>query len=515
VFSIPRWPVQAKHTLAVLQSRPIQPQNEVGSEHSDGVACLNGNLLAPVRISMLLTITTTHRPATDLGFLLHKKPGETQSFPLSFGPAHVFYPEATPERCTAALLLDLDPVGLARDRRGPAGDGGQLQQYVNDRPYVASSFLSVAISQVLGSALQGRSRERPELADTPIPLEARLSVVPCRGGEMFLRRLFAPLGYTVTAHRHVLDENFPEWGEGPYHTITLTGVCRLHELLSHLYVLVPVLDDEKHYWVADAEVEKLLRHGEGWLAAHPEREAIARRYLKHQSSLTRSALAQLLEETDEEEAEAPEEIIEERISLNEQRLNAVAEALKQSGARRVLDLGCGEGKLIRRLLKEPGFTEIVGVDVSHRVLEMARERLDRMPERVRDRARLLHGSLTYRDKRLAGFDAAAVVEVIEHLDPPRLLSFERVVFECTRPGVIVLTTPNAEYNVRFEGLAAGKLRHPDHRFEWTRAEFRAWAESAAGRFGYSVSFLPIGPEDAEVGSPTQMGVFQRCPIPST
>lgn len=456
---------------------------------------------------MLLTVTTTHRPATDLGFLLHKRPGQVQSFALSFGSAHVFYPDATEDRCTAALLLDLDPVGLARQHQGPGGNAGHLQQYVNDRPYVASSFLSVAIAQVFGSALQGKSRERPELADMPIPLEARLCVVPCRGGEAFLRRLFAPLGYAVTAHRHALDEQFPEWGEGPYHTITLTAVCRLHELLSHLYVLVPVLDDEKHYWVGDEEVEKLLRHGEGWLASHPEREVIARRYLKHQSGLTRSALSRLVEETGEEESEGPEEVIEERISLNDQRLNAVAEVLKESGAKRVLDLGCGEGKLIRRLLTEPAFVEIAGVDVSHRALEIARAKLDRLPERVRARTRLLHGSLTYRDKRLAGFDAAAVVEVIEHLDPPRLPAFERVLFECARPGLIVMTTPNAEYNVRFEGLPAGTLRHPDHRFEWTRAEFRTWAEAAAGRFGYSVCFLSVGPEDVEVGAPTQMGVF--------
>jgi hypothetical protein len=132
---------------------------------------------------MLLTITTTHRPATDLGFLLHKNSSRFQSFSLSFGQARVLYPEATEERCTAALLLDLDPVGLVRSRRGPAGYGFSLQQYVNDRPYVTSSFLSVAPAQVYGSALGGRSKDRPELVDTPLPLEAELAVVPCRGGE--------------------------------------------------------------------------------------------------------------------------------------------------------------------------------------------------------------------------------------------------------------------------------------------------------------------------------------------
>jgi 3' terminal RNA ribose 2'-O-methyltransferase Hen1 len=234
---------------------------------------------------MLLTITTTHQPATDLGYLLHKNPARLHSFALAFGEAHVFYPEATAERCTAALLLDVDPVGLVRNRRGPAGEGGTLEQYVNDRPYVASSFLSVAISRVLASALGGRSKGKPELAATPIPLRAKISVLPCRGGERFLRRLFEPLGYDVAAVKHPLDEKFPEWGESQYYTVELSGQVRLQDLLTHIYVLVPVLDNEKHYWVGDDEVEKLLRHGTDWLASHPEKEAIGATWRKMPSSV--------------------------------------------------------------------------------------------------------------------------------------------------------------------------------------------------------------------------------------
>ena len=459
---------------------------------------------------MLLTLTTTHEPAADLGYLLGKNPARCQSFPLSFGQVHVFYPEVSPSRCTAALLLDIDPVGLVRNRRGPSGEGQLLAQYVNDRPYVASSFLSVAIAQVYGSALAGRSRERPQLAETPLPLAARLAVLPCRGGEGFLRRLFEPLGYTVAVQRHPLDAQFPEWGDSPYHTVALTGHCRLCDLLSHLYVLVPVLDNDKHYWVGDAEVEKLLRHGEGWLSTHPERENITRRYLKHQGQLTRAALARLLEDDAAEEDNAPtEEVVEERVRLNDQRLAAVQAALKDSGARRILDLGCGEGKLMRSLLHDPQFTEIVGVDVSPRVLDMAQIRMDRLPFEAQGRYRLLHGSLMYRDARLAGYDAAAVVEVIEHLDPPRLSAFERVLFEFARPRTVVLTTPNVEYNVKFETLPAGTFRHKDHRFEWTRTQFQEWANGVAKRFGYAVRFAPVGPEDEVVGSPTQMGLFGR------
>jgi 3' terminal RNA ribose 2'-O-methyltransferase Hen1 len=461
---------------------------------------------------MLLTLTLTHPPATDLGFLLGKNPARVQSFPLSFGQAHVFYPEVSAERCTAALLLDVDPVGLVRNRRGPAGDGGLLDQYVNDRPFVASSFLSVAIAQVYGSALAGRSKERPELTEARLPLSARLAVVPCRGGERFLRALFEPLGYTVEAQRHPLDEQFPQWGPSPYCTVTLSATCRLADLLSHLYVLVPVLDNEKHYWVSDDEVDKLLRHGDGWLAGHPCRDEITRRYLKHQGTLARAALARLVEERETgsgcgEDGEAGDTEV--KVKLNEQRLAAVQAALKEHIARRVLDLGCGEGKLLRALLHDPSFTEVVGVDVSSRAVELARQRLERFPEEVQARARILHGSLMYRDERLHGFDAAAVVEVIEHLDPPRLAAFERVVFQFARPGVVVLTTPNREHNVRFETLPAGALRHADHRFEWTRAEFQAWANRVAATFAYRVTFRPVGPDDSELGPPTQMGVFVR------
>ena len=463
---------------------------------------------------MLLTISTTYSPATDLGYLLHKHPERIQSFDLTFGQAHVFYPEARDERCTAALLLDVDAVGLTRRPHGRFGENFALAPYVSDRPYVASSFLSVAIAQVFSSALSGKSKERPQLAETAIPLEVKLSTLPCRGGEQLLRRLFEPLGYKISAERHTLDAQFPDWGESRYFTVTLQNTCRLSELLTHLYVLIPVLDDEKHYWVDEAEIEKLLKHGKNWLAAHPEQESIARRYLKHLRPLTDQALARLCDtdpQQTEETIQAEEAQVEARINLNEVRLQTVAEVLKQCGAKRVLDLGCGEGKLLRKLLREKQFEEIVGMDVSHRALKIAQERLhyERLPERQKERLRLFQGSLNYRDKRLVGYDAAAVIEVIEHFDPPRLAAFARVLFEFACPRTVVLTTPNIEYNVKFENLQAGIFRHKDHRFEWTRDEFHSWATRISKRFGYAVVFHPIGPMTEDVGSPTQMAVFTR------
>ena len=465
---------------------------------------------------MLLTLSTTHRPATDLGYLLHKNPARFQGYELSFGKAHVFYPEATDERCTACLLLDVDPVGIVR---GKGTGEGLLSQYVNDRPYAASSFLSVAISQVFGSALQGRCKDRPELASTPIPLTARLDVLPVRGGEAFLRGIFEPLGYAVEVQRHSLDDRFPEWGESHYYSVTVAKESTLSDLLTHLYVLVPVFDNQKHYFVGDDEMEKLLEKGRGWLGGHPMRDEIARRYLKFRASLFREALSRLVAEEQPTELEGePEPTVEDAeaapekaLSLNEQRHGAVLAALRGAGARRVLDLGCGEGKLLRALLKDRSFGEIVGMDVSVRTLENARERLklDRLPPAQAERIRLIHGSLMYRDRRLEGFDAAAVVEVVEHLDPPRLSAFEGVLFEFARPGTIVLTTPNREYNVTWEEVGEDRLRHPDHRFEWTRQEFRDWAGRVADRHGYSARFLPVGPEDEALGSPTQMAIFTR------
>ncbi|MEV0293993.1 3' terminal RNA ribose 2'-O-methyltransferase Hen1 [Nocardia sp. NPDC050710] len=577
---------------------------------------------------MLLTITCTRPegatwPATDLGFLLHKNPARVQAFEQSYGTAHVVYPEATEQRCTAALVLEVDPIRLVRGRSRSTPDFS-LGQYVNDRPYAASSLLSVALGAVFRTALHGRCDHRPDLARAALPLRIELPSVPCKGGPEIAERVFAPLGWTVATTPLPLDPAFPDWGDSHYVRLELTGTVRLADALSHLYVLLPVLDGAKHYWVAADEVDKLIRAGESWLAQHPERAWITRRYLARRHSLVRTALARLAEvdDVDPEFLDAVEENVEDDVhsepspsnargvewtqhggesergaaapdvavaaapdvavaaapnvtgpadpkatdpnvtgavdasaadawaaaqvavagpetstrsvdsksddteshgveshavdaqasrqpSLAVSRRAAVLDALREVGASRVLDLGCGEGSLLRELLADRTFTEIVGVDVSMRALNIAKRRLrlDRMPERVARRLTLLQGSLTYTDARLRGYDAAVLMEVIEHIDPPRLSALGHAVFGAAAPTAVLVTTPNAEVNARFEGMAPGEFRHRDHRFEWTRAEFARWSEGVAARFGYAVRFVPIGAPDPDLGSPTQMAVF--------
>ncbi|SFE90691.1 3' terminal RNA ribose 2'-O-methyltransferase Hen1 [Actinacidiphila alni] len=480
---------------------------------------------------MFLTISTTGTaaaPATDLGFLLHKHPEKAQTFSTSYGTAHVFYPEASAERTTAALLLEVDPPALVRRGKGKGRGGAPdaaLAQYVNDRPYAASSLLAVALRTVFSTALRGECRTLPERAAAPLPLRVEIPAVSARGGADLVARLFEPLGWRVEAEAVPLDTRFPEWGDSRYVRLVLEGELRLADALRQIYVLLPVLDDAKHYWVSADEVDKLLRFGEGWLAEHPEQKLITRRYLSRRWALTRQAnerleLARLadaddieVEEIDnavEDDSTGPDGETEERPApLAVQRREAILAALRDSGAARVLDLGCGQGQLVAALLKDVRYTDIVGVDVSARALEIAarRLRLDRLSERQASRVTLLQGSLAYTDARLKGYDAAVLCEVIEHLDLPRLPALEYAVFGSARPRTVVVTTPNVEYNVRWETLPAGHARHSDHRFEWSRAEFRDWATAVAARHGYDVGLAPIGPDDPEVGPPTQMAVF--------
>jgi hypothetical protein len=474
---------------------------------------------------VLVTLSTTHVPATDLGFLLHKNPARAQQVEVSTGTAHVFYPEADEQRCTVALLLEVDPVGLVRTARA-GGAEAALAQYVNDRPYAGSSLLAVALGRAFSSARRGVSKERPELVDVALPLEVHVPALSCRGGADVARRFFAPLGWRVEATPVPLDETFPDWGDSRYVDLRLAGELRLADALNHLYVALPVLDDAKHHWIGADEVEKLLRAGSGWLAAHPERDLITRRYLgppqradpagdraagrgrrhrppgagrRHRTAGRGGRWAR---------------------AVGAGRGGRPPGAPGAAAARRGADrpaLGrrpAGRRPGLRSRRVPPGaagraaFTEVVGVDVSARALEVAarRLRLDRLPERQRARVRLLQSGLTYTDARLRGYDAAVLMEVVEHLDPDRLPALEHAVFAAATPTTVVVTTPNVEYNVRFEALPAGAFRHPGPPLRVDAQEFADWTTAVGDRHGYAVRLLGVGDEDPDVGTPSQMAV---------
>ena len=467
----------------------------------------------------LLTITTAYSPATDLGYLLVKHPDKLREVDLTCGKAYVFFPEATKEKCTVALLVDIDPVGLTR-----RGENPSLADYVSDRSYAVSSFLAVALSRVFRSAMTGVCKDKPELATAKLPLEICITALPCRGGEEMMRRLFEPLGYNVTSGGPLLSyNNFPEWGLSPYLNVTLQhNSLVMKDVLTHLYVLIPVLDDEKHYYIGDDEVKKLVKHGVGWLDKHPERELITRRYLGGRGGLVREAREQIGPVVMEEPVveETPEAKVEEKLSLNRQRIEYVVKTLLEfkDTVKSVVDLGCGEGKLLVVLATTQQFNKLAGLDVALRPLQIAKYKLRKALRSNKPYSttgdpdafvQLYHGSVTYRDARIENFDAAIAVEVVEHLDPYRLDMFEKVVFGRIHPCCVVVTTPNVEYNVLFHDMKT-KFRHRDHQFEWTRAEFENWCKAVCERYGYNQLQSSIGEVDEKVGAPTQGCVFTRC-----
>ena len=353
---------------------------------------------------MLLTISTTRPGASDIGFLLHKHPDKFQTFDFAYGKIHAFYPKATPEECTFAVLLDINPIQLIRSKRLVSQFA--LKQYVNDRPYVASSFMSAAISKILSSAMNGRCEAKPELVEEEMPLSATIPVLPARGDSDLISQLFTPLGYEVEVEQHPLDEKFSEWGQSDYFTTKLKATTTLQKFLTHLYVLIPVLDNEKHYWVGTAEIDKLLTKGSTWLENHPARDLILHRYLKYQKNLYSQAIAMLSEE----------DVVENNNneSLHTQRLQQVLEEVKKTSAKSVVDLGCGEGRMLELLLAEKQFEHILGMDASSRILQIAEKRLyfDDMAPKQRERIQLIQGGLTYNDRRIYGHDLALLIEVI-------------------------------------------------------------------------------------------------------
>lgn len=449
---------------------------------------------------MLFELTTTHTPATDLGFLLHKHPDKLHAIELTAGTAYVFYTENNEQRCTACLLIDINPVELVRGNKRAF-----LQEhYVNDKPYTSNSFLCSALTKAYGSALNGNCQNRPELTDRPLPLKAVIYSLKVDCDKSYLNKLFEPLGFTVSYEILPLDSHFPEWGESKIVNLTLEAQTPLKMLLSQLYVIILALDNDRHYWITRSDIDTLFKRGEQWLDCHPEKDWITKRYLKNLHTLTSEALLRLTSE------ERPlRDHAEKNLSLHQQRLYTVCELLKASGAESVLDIGCGEGKLLKLLLKEAQFKKIAGMDVSFGELQRAKENLHlhEASPMMRERIQLFQSSITYKDNRIKDYDALALVEVIEHIDEERLPAMEKVLFGFANPRTVVLSTPNAEYNVMYKDTES--FRHADHRFEWTRQQFADWCNKVGRDYKYDVAIYSIGQEENQIGAPSQAAVFNK------
>ena len=446
---------------------------------------------------MLIAITSRTRPASDLGYALHKHPDRVQQFDVGYGKATVFYPVASEDECTFVMVVEVDPVRLARGPEHTRG-GGLVTDYVTDRPYAASSMLAVAIGKVLSTATAGRCEKKPELAAKPMDLEVEISTVRNLAQDR-VRSLFTDLGYKVEIEGKEQDR---------YVTVrTRSDRWTLGETLRQIRVLLPAIDGRHHHYVNDEDVAHLLRHGEGWLDSHPQGTWISRRYLARKRSLAEQAV-RALEARNESEDEPPW-TGPTRESLQRARIDRVTERLVESGARIVADLGCGEGALVRELAKEPAISKVVGIDISANRIEQAKRRLARQlgPSET-DKTSLLTGAIGVQDARWSDCDAAALVETIEHIDVERLDMVERNVFGREHLRCIIVTTPNREYNHHY-GLEEGQKRHRDHRFEWSREEMREWAQGICQRYGLEASHEGIGEHHPDDGWPTQMAVFTR------
>jgi 3' terminal RNA ribose 2'-O-methyltransferase Hen1 len=469
---------------------------------------------------MMLSIACKNLSEEELGFLLHKNPARVHPLDLSFGKVYVFFDEP-PEghQAQVCLLVDVDPLAMVQGR---GGLGHQDALYVNDRPYVASSLLASAVTKVFGTALSGRCKERPELVDREIEWTFAMPFV-ARGSMLnALFHLFEPLGYEFDPDLLNYDSSV-DYATSARPILTRIAVrTTLSEALSHLVVLIPVLDGENHRWVDDGDLVPFVRRVESWLPDHPYGMYILRRALKYQTSLVKAfterfpAITGSMARLPQLEANVWDDATVEAagcqpLSLNSQRFSAVEAVVSALSPSSIVDLGCGDGSLVSQLVKQTSIQKLVGMDVNPLVLSRARARLEHLSltKAQTEKIQFIHGSLAYRDPRVKGFDLALLIEVIEHIDAERLETLEHQVFDYGQYSTVVVTTPNREFNDLYVGMEKGKMRHSDHRFEWTRQEFLNWAKRIGDAFGYNYEISEIGAGNPAVGSPTQMAVFSK------
>jgi 3' terminal RNA ribose 2'-O-methyltransferase Hen1 len=445
---------------------------------------------------MQLTIQASGDNVQAISYLLAKNPNNLYERNHKGHLVRLFYSKFTETELEVTIFVTPDPIEMVKNN----SNSYDITHYINDREFAVSSIFCSFIRSALGTALNGQPKEEHlKWVNHPFSFNFEFGPVVSSLSDEKLMNLFEPIGYEVTINRPEIEYSFPIKTKSSARYLSIKGMKTLQEGLRHLFVLIPVIDNYKHYFIDEKEIEKLERYGEGWLEQHPLRDLIYRQALRFKE------IYSLVENSSKDEKKV-EPV--KKVRLNELRYEKIVNAVSQMKPRSVVDFGSGEGKLSVQLGFVEGITEILAVEPSESASLKALERFNKVKNKEKFVIpELLWGSLFYYDERLKDKDVIILCEVIEHIDETRLPKAMDTLLHDYQPGALIITTPNREYNELYD--MEEHLRHNDHRFEWTRAEFRQWCTERNYSNDYELLFDGIGEEHPSHGFPTQMCIFKR------
>ncbi|HWO95040.1 MAG TPA: 3' terminal RNA ribose 2'-O-methyltransferase Hen1 [Bacillus sp. (in: firmicutes)] len=452
---------------------------------------------------MQLSMKVVGEGAENLSRLLAKNPNNLYDREEKGNRTRLVFTSSNEREAEAVIFVTPDPVELVRNSPGIF----DITQYINDREFAVSSLFCSYIRTALGTALNGKPKEEfIEWVDHPFNMEVGFGPVASHLSDQTIRELFEPLGYLIEIERGEADYSFNLKQKSSARYLKLKGQITVQQALRHLFILIPVLDNYKHYFIDEKEIEKIQRYGEGWLDEHPLRSYIIEQSLRFKELINKVPISSSIvtENKVNDDVSAPP-----KIRLNEQRYQAIIDKVESLPLnQKVVDFGSGEGKLSVRLGMVPNVQEILAVEPSESSQLRALERFEKAAGKDQFVCPTpIWGSLFYYDERLRGKDIIILCEVIEHIDEFRLPNIMKTIFGEYRPNALIVTTPNHEYNAVYD--MDENMRHADHRFEWTRGEFKDWCETWIAKFPYSMQLQGIGQEHEEYGFPTQMCTFVR------
>ncbi|MDN4617361.1 3' terminal RNA ribose 2'-O-methyltransferase Hen1 [Paenibacillus sp. PsM32] len=481
---------------------------------------------------MYLTIKATGEHANMISHLLAKNPHNLYDRTEKGARVRLVYTSFEPHDTEAILFVTPDPIELVKG----TPDHYDITQYINDRELAVSSLFCSYIRPALGTALNGKPKaDYMNWVDYQFDLQMTFGPVASDLPDHVVESLFQPLGYEVQMERGEIDYSFDLKNRSTVRHIQISGQQTLQQMLRQVYILIPVLDNYKHYYINEDEIERLRRYGEGWLSTHPQHDLMIKRSLRfaplikeyEQQVANDASMDTLLTEisthsvedaTAQAESAEPLEIIDGLettieppvVRLNELRYRAIVEQVSLLPQRKqVIDFGAGEGKLSVRLGQIEGVEQVWAVEPSMQSQLRAIDRFAKLEGRTDDVIPVITtGSLFYRDERWIDQDVIILCEVIEHINEVRLPQVIHTLFTDYRPQTLIITTPNREYNEVYD-MDTEEIRHADHRFEWTRAEFEQYCTQWIQNRPYTFTISGIGEKHEQYGQPTQMVVFHR------